>query len=162
LKPLTRALLLLGFGCLGWGCAHASAGTDADEQGAVAAGVRAGLRLYVPPNEGVHGPLCVEVSSSQDFEEGVVAALRASGVLAVAMQDCATEGKDALYWVRVQSYEWTDIVAHGTVDIRGTVETRPDERANFRLSWWRARFQASLGFNGGEWHTLSADDLGRM
>jgi len=162
LKAFTGALALLGCICIGSGCAHASAGTDEDEEGAVAAAVRAALRLYVPANEEVRGPFCVEVASSHDFEEGVLAALRSSGVLALAMADCPAAGKEAQFWVRVQFYEWTDIVAHGTVDVRGTVETRPDERENFRLSWWRASFRASMGFHGGEWHTLSADDLGRM
>ena len=46
--------------------------------------------------------------------------------------------------------------------LRGTVETRPEERSNFRLSWWRASFHASLGFRQGEWLTLAADDLGRI
>jgi hypothetical protein len=144
------------------GCAHAGAGTEPDEQAAVAAGVRAALRLYLPPNEALHGPYCVEVVATTDFEEGVVAALNASGILAVPMRDCKSKGSDAVLWVRIASYEWMDIVTHAAVDVRGTVETRADERRNFRLSWWRATFHASLGFHDGQWLPLSADDLGRI
>jgi hypothetical protein len=144
------------------GCAHAGAGTESDEQAAVAEGVLAGLRLYTPANEPIRGPYCIEVEGTVDFERGVVAALGASGILAVAMPDCASLGRDALLWVKVASYEWMDIVAHGALDVRGTVETPPDERKNFRLSWWRATFHASLGFRHGVWLTLAADDLGRI
>jgi hypothetical protein len=128
----------------------------------VAAGVRAALRLYLPANEPVRGPFCVEVVSSTDFEQGVVQALGAMGIVAVPLRDCVTHGSDAPLWVRVQSYEWMVIVTHGTLDVHGTVETRPDEGSSFRLSWWRATFRASLGFRQGEWLTLSADDLGRI
>jgi hypothetical protein len=144
------------------GCAHAGAGTESDEEAAVAEGVRAALRLYTPANEPVVGPYCVEVEGGGDFERGVVAALGATGILAVAMPDCASRGRDAQLWVKVASYEWMDVVTHGTLDVRGTVETRPDERSNFRLFWWRASFHASLGFRQGQWLTLAADDLGRL
>jgi len=144
------------------GCAHAGAGSESDEEAAVAAGVRAALRLYTPDNQDVRGPYCVEVEGGADFEQGVVAALGATGILAVAMPDCASRGRDALLWVKVAAYDWTDIVTHGALDVRGTVETRPDERSNYRLSWWRASFHASVGFRQGQWLTLAADDLGRL
>lgn len=159
MKAFVAVLTLL---CAIAGCAHAGAGTEPDEEAAVAAGVRAALRLYLPANEPVRGPFCVEVVSPTDFEQGVIHALGAAGVLAVPMRDCPSRGSDALLWVRVQSYEWMDIVTHGTLDVRGTVETRADEHSKFRLSWWRANFHASLGFREGEWVTLSADDLGRI
>ncbi len=92
----------------------------------------------------------------------MVQALGAVGILAVSMRECESRGSDALLWVRVQSFEWMDVVMHATLDVRGTVETRPDERRNFRLSWWRATFHASLSFREGQWLTLSADDLGRI
>ncbi len=161
-KAFSGALALVSCLVFGGGCAHAGAGTDEDEQAAVAAGIRAAVRLYLPPNEPVRGPFCVEVLSTADFERGVIQALGAVGIIAVAMRDCETNGSDALLWVRVQSYEWMDIVTHATLDMHGSVETRPDERSNFRLSWWRATFRASLGFRQGEWLTLSADDLGRI
>ena len=161
-KTFACALSLACSLAAGAGCAHAGAGTETDEEAAVAVGVRAALRLYTPVNEPVRGPYCIEVEGAADFEQGVVAALGASGILAVAMPDCASRGRDALLWVKVASYEWMDIVTHGTLDVRGTVETRPEERSNFRLSWWRASFHASLGFRQGEWLTLAADDLGRI
>jgi hypothetical protein len=161
-KAFARALSVVSCLALSGGCAHAGAGTEQDEEAAVAAGVRAAARLYLPPNEPVRGPFCVEVVSSADFEQGVVLALGAVGILAVPMRDCESKGSDAMLWIRVQSFEWMDIVTHGTLDVRGTVETRPDERSNFRLSWWRATFHASLGFRQGEWLTLSVDDLGRI
>jgi hypothetical protein len=160
-KVLTGALALLCCLALAAGCAHPGAGTEPDEEAAVAAGVRAALRLYLPTNDEVRGPVCVEVASSRNFEQGVVAALGPLGIVAVAMPDCASRGGDAALWVRIQSYEWMDVVAHSTLDVGGTVETRPDERANFRLSWWRATFHASVGFRQGQWFTNSADDLGR-
>lgn len=158
---LRHALVLASCIALG-GCAHAGAGTEPDEEAAVAAGVRAALRLYLPANEPVRGPFCVEVVSTTDFELGVVQALGALGIVATPLRDCVSHGSDASLWVRVQSYEWTDIVLHGTLDVRGTVETRPDEGSSFRLSWWRASFRASLAFRQGEWLTLSADNLGRI
>jgi hypothetical protein len=157
------ATLALAFPlALSGGCAHAEAGTEADAEAAVAEGVRAALRLYLPANEGLLGPYCVEVDGPADFEQGVVASLGASGLLAVAMRDCASRGRDALLWVKIANYEWMDIVTHGTLDVQGTVETRPDERSKFRLSWWRATFHASLGFHQGQWLTLTASDLGRI
>jgi hypothetical protein len=161
-KPFAAALALVCCTLLGQGCAHAGAGTESDEQAAVAAGVRAALRLYLPANEPVSGPYCVEVDGSTDFEQGVVAALGTSGILAVAMPDCASKGSDALVWVKVSSYEWMDVVAHGAVEMRGTVEARPDERANFRLAWRRVTFHVSLYYQSGHWAVDSADDLGRI
>jgi hypothetical protein len=161
-RVLGSAATLLFTVLIGTGCAHAGAGTEADEEAAVAAGVRAALRLYLPANEPLSGPYCVEVDGPVDFERGVVAALGASGILAVSMRECATNGRDALVWVKISFHEWTDIVAHSAVDIRGTVETRPDERANFRLSWWKANFRASLVYQQGHWAVDSADDLGRI
>ena len=151
-------------GCLAFlsACAHAGAGTEPDEEAAVAEGVRAGLRLFLPPNDLLTGPICLEVVAHSDFERGVAGALGTLGTIAIPMSDCSKLGADAGVWVKIQSYEWMDIVTHGTLDVRGTVETRPDERSNFRLSWWRATFHASLAFHAGQWLTLSADDLGRM
>jgi hypothetical protein len=162
MKGFARTLSLACSLAAAAGCAHAGAGTESDEEAAVAAGVKAALRLYTPDNEDVRGPYCVEVEGGADFERGVVVALGATGILAVDMPECATRGRDALLWVKVTAYEWTDIVTHGTLDVRGTVETRPDERSNYRLSWWRASFHATLGFRQGEWLTLAADDLGRL
>ncbi len=162
MKAFARALSLACSLATAAGCAHAGAGTESDEEAAVAAGVKAALRLYTPDNEDVRGPYCVEVEGGADFEQGVVAALGTTGILAVAMPDCASRGRDAMLWVKVASYEWMDVVTHGTLDVRGTVETRPDERSNYRLSWWRASFHASLGFRQGQWLTLAADDLGRL
>jgi hypothetical protein len=161
-KAFASALSLAFSLALGAGCAHAGAGTESDEEAAVAEGVRAALRLYTPINEDLRGPYCIEVEGGADFEQGVVAALGVRGVLGVAMPDCPSRGRDALLWVKVASYEWTDIVTHGTLDMRGTVETPPGERSNFRLSWWRASFHASLGFRQGQWLPLAADDLGRI
>lgn len=162
MKTLSRAAAVVLALALGAGCAHAGAGTEADEEAAVAAGVRAALRLYLPANEPLSGPYCVEVDGPADFEQGVVASLGASGILAVAMRECASKGRDAGVWVRISFHEWTDIVAHSAVAVRGTVETRPDERANFRLSWWKANFRASLVYQQGHWAVDSADDLGRI
>jgi hypothetical protein len=147
---------------LGTGCAHAGAGSETDLEGAVAAGVRAALRLYVPANEPISGPYCVEVDGSADFEQGVVVALGNSGTAAIAMRECASKGSDALVWVKVASHEWMDVVAHGAVDVQGTVEARPDERANFRLAWHRVTFRVSLVYQQGHWAVDSADDLGRI
>lgn len=162
MRAFTDALALVLFAAFSGGCAHAGAGTETDQEAAVAEGVKAGLRLYLPPTETLRGPYCVEVAASADFERGVVAALGASGILAVAMPDCASQARDALLWVKIASYEWTDIVTHETLDVQGTIETRPDERSKFRLSWWRATFHASLGFRQGQWLTLSASNLGRI
>jgi hypothetical protein len=146
---------------LATGCAHAGAGSEADTEAAIAAGVRAAVRLYLTPEEALAAPICVEVTSSTELESGVVAALRNKGTRAVAMSDCFRPGTDAVLQVRVLSYDWVDWVTHGKLDMRGTVETRPEERANFRLSWWRATFHASLSFYQGEW-AAAADDLGRI
>jgi hypothetical protein len=161
-KPLAAALTLFCSIALGAGCAHAGAGSESDEEAAVAAGVRAALRLYLPGNEPITGPYCVEVDGSADFEQGVVAALVTSGILAVAMRDCASKGSDALVWVKIASHEWMDVVAHGAVDVQGTAEARPDERANFRLAWRRVTFHVSLVYQSGHWAVDSADDLGRI
>jgi|GEM_PF-4506134 len=147
------------------GCAHAGAGTDADAQAAVAEGVRAALKLYLPAEPALTGTVCVEVvsvASPADFEQGVVDALGSKGIRAVPMSDCARAGRDVVLLVKVQSYEWMDWLTHAQMDVRGTVETRPDERRNFRLSWWRATFRASLAFHDGHWFAVSADDLGRL
>ncbi len=144
------------------GCAHAGAGTEADAQAAVAEGVRAALKLYLPADQPLSGAVCVEVVSPADFERGVVGALLADGVLAVAMADCTRAGAPVVLLVKVQSYEWTDWVAHGQLALQGTVETRPDERRNFRLSWWRATFRVNLAFRDGHWFAVSADELGRI
>jgi len=156
-----RILALLSGIALVAGCAHAGAGTEADTEAALAEGVRAAVRLYLPPEEALAAPICVEVASTSDFEVGVVAALRDKGMFAVAMPDCSRTGKDAVLLVRVLSYDWVDWLTHGKLVMQGTVETRPDERANFRLSWWRANFRASLGFHDGQW-VAAADDLGRI
>jgi hypothetical protein len=161
-RAFATVLALLSLVALNGGCAHAGAGTESDEEAAVAEGVRAALRLYLPANEPLQGPYCIEVAASREFERGVVAALGASSILAVAMPDCPSRGRDAQLWVRIASYEWTDIVTHGTLDVQGTVETRPDEPSKFRLSWWRATFRASLAFREGQWLTESASDLGRI
>jgi hypothetical protein len=161
-RLLRVCLSLLACVALEAGCAHPGAGSEPDQEAAVAAGVRAALLLYTPPSQTLQGPFCVEVAASADFERGVVAALGGLGILAVAMPDCAVSGRDAVLWVKIQSYESMDWVAHGTLDVRGTVETPPDERSNFRLAWWRASFHASLGFRGGQWVTLSASDLGHI
>lgn len=148
---------------LGTACAHAGASTPADEQAAVAEGVRAALRLYSPGNDLPAGPYCVEVTNAPpDFERGVLARLAASSVDAVAMPDCATAGKDAVLWVKVQSYGSTDWIQRAEFEVQGTVETRPDQRARFRLGWFRATFHATLGYRDGRWVTLAADDLGRI
>jgi hypothetical protein len=161
-KPLAGACTLVLSIALGSGCAHAGAGTETDEEGAVATGVRAALRLYLPANEPITGPYCVEVDGSADFEQGVVSALGNAGILAVAMRDCASKGSDAAVWVKITSHEWMDVVAHGAVDVQGTVEARPDERANFRLAWRRVTFHVSLVYQQGHWAVDSADDLGRI
>jgi len=142
------------------GCAHAGAGTEADSEAAVAAGVLAAVRLYLPPEEAVPG-LCVEVSSSSEFEQGVVALLQQQGTMVVTMPDCGRLGRGAALWVRVLSYDWVDWLTHGKMEVQGTVETHPAERANFRLSWWRASFRARLAFQDGQW-VAAADDLGRI
>lgn len=127
----------------------------------MAEGIRAALLLYLPLDR-LAGPVCVEVDSTSEFERGVVEVLGKKGLDAVAMTDCAKAAPDAALLVKVQSYEWMDWVAHNKLDMRGTVETRPDQRANFRLSWWRATFRASLAFQDGHWFALSAEDLGRI
>jgi hypothetical protein len=145
------------------GCAHAGAATPADEEAAVAEGVRAALRLYSPGKDLPAGPYCVEVTNaSPDFERGVVARLSSSGVDAVTMRDCASAGKQVVFWVKVQSYESMDWIQRAEFDVRGTVETPPAERARFRLGWFRATFHASLGYRDGRWITLTADDLGKI
>ncbi len=144
------------------GCAHAGAGTEADAQAAVAEGVRAALKLYLPPDQPQGGAVCVEVVSLADFERGVVEALASTGIPAVGMADCARAGPTVVLLVKVQSYEWTDWLTHGALAMQGTVETRPDERRNFRLSWWRATFRATLAFRDGHWLAVSADELGRI
>ncbi|MGO8969352.1 MAG: hypothetical protein ACLQDQ_07245 [Myxococcaceae bacterium] len=158
---MARALVLLAGVALATGCAHTGAGTEADEEAAVAEGIRAAIRLYLPANEPLPGAVCVEVASPSDFERGVVVALADKGMLAVAMADCGRGGKGPGLLVRVLSYEWVDWLTHGTLTMRGTVETPPDEASKFRLSWWRAQFRASLGFHDGQW-VAAADDLGRI
>jgi hypothetical protein len=143
------------------GCAHSGAGGQADAETAVAEGVLAAIRLYSPGKAPAPGPYCVEVNASPDFERAVVALLTSRGVDALAMAECPARGKDAVFWVKVQSYEWMDWMTHAQMDVHGTVETRPDVKTGFRLSWWRATFRASLGFRDGKWMTLAADDLGR-
>jgi hypothetical protein len=148
---------------LGMGCAHAGAATAADEEAAVAEGVRAALRLYSPGKELPAGPYCIEVANApSDFERGVVASLAAAGIDAVAMAECSTGAKDAVFWVKVQSYGSTDWIQRAEFEVQGTVETRPDQQARFRLGWFRATFHASLGYRDGRWVTLAADDLGRI
>ncbi|MGO9831228.1 MAG: hypothetical protein ACLPJH_13915 [Myxococcaceae bacterium] len=156
-RPLT---LLCGI-AFATGCAHAGAGTEADEQAAVAEGIRAAIRLYLPATEPLAGTVCVEVASPSAFEQGVVGALADKGMLALAMADCGRAGKEAVLLVRVLSYDWVDWLTHGKLTMHGTVETPPDEPSKFRLSWWRAQFRADLVFYEGQW-VASADDLGRM
>jgi hypothetical protein len=161
--PLKVASSLLVVGsCLALGCAHAGAASEADEEAAVAEGVRAAIRLYSPGKEPPAGPYCVEVDGSPAFERGVVAVLDGMGLDAVPMPACPREGKNAVLWVKVQSFEWTDWVTRTQLDVHGTVETRPEEHGAFRLGWWRATFHASLGYRDGRWTTLAADDLGRI
>lgn len=144
------------------GCAHAGAGSEADAQAAVAEGIRAALKLYLPVNQSLTGVVCVEVAAPADFERGVADVLGGTGLRAVAMADCAAAGNDVALLVKVESYEWMDWVAHAELQMHGTVETRPDERQNFRMSWWRATFRVGLAFQQGHWAVVSADDLGRI
>jgi hypothetical protein len=161
-KPLSPARAVLCLFTLGAGCAHSGAGGPADEEAAVAEGILAAIRLYSPGKASTSGPYCIEVNASPGFERGVVELLTARGVEALTMPECKASSKDAVFWVKVQTYEWMDWMAHTQLDVRGTVETRPDVTAGYRLSWWRATFRASLGLRDGKWTTLAADDLGRI
>jgi hypothetical protein len=156
--PWLPALLLLGVGC-----AHSGAATPEDEEAAVAEGVRAAIRLYSPGREPARGPYCVEVNSSPGFERAVTEILSAQmGLDAVPMTECATAGKNAVLWVKVQGYEWMDWMTRAQLDVRGTVEPRPDQNGGYRLGWYRASFRASLGYRDGHWTTIAASDLGRI
>jgi hypothetical protein len=143
-------------------CAHSGAGTPADEEAAVAEGVRAAIRLYSPGKELARGPYCVEVNASPDFERAVLENLAASGLDARAMTACAPATASSVLWVKVQGYEWMDWVTHAQLDVRGTVEPPPGQNGGYRLDWWRASFRASLAFRDGRWTTIAASDLGRM
>jgi len=159
---LTPALTLAIGLLLDPGCAHSGAATPADEEAAVAEGVRAAIRLYSPGSEPARGTYCVEVSASPTFEQAVLEDLAASGIDARAMTACATAPRGSVLWVKVQGYEWMDWMTHAQLDVRGTVEPPPGQGGGYRLSWWRASFRASLGYRDGRWTTLAASDLGRM
>lgn len=156
------ALLLALPALLCVACAHPGAATPADEEAAVAEGVRAAIRLYSPGKEPARGPYCVEVTASPAFEQAVLEDLAASGIDARAMTACAAAAQNSVLWVKVQGYEWMDWVTHAQLDVRGTVEPPPGQGGGYRLSWWRASFRASLGYRDGRWTTIAASDLGRM